>query len=34
VKAHFSAIVLGIIIVSLIPIAITAIRGRGKKAAE
>ena len=34
VKAHFSAIVLGIIIVSLIPIAVTAIRGRGKKAAE
>jgi membrane-associated protein len=34
VKAHFSAIVLGIIIVSLIPIAVTAIRGRSKKTAE
>jgi membrane-associated protein len=34
VKAHFSAIVLGIIIVSLIPIAVTAIRGRNKKTAE
>jgi membrane-associated protein len=32
VKAHFSAIVLGIILVSLIPIAITAIKGAGKKA--
>lgn len=33
VKAHFSAIVLGIIIVSLIPILVAAIKGRsGKKA--
>ncbi|WP_127849814.1 VTT domain-containing protein [Lacticaseibacillus hulanensis] len=33
VKAHFSAIVLGIILVSLIPILVTAIKGSTKKAA-
>ena len=33
VKAHFSAIVLGIIIVSLIPILVTAIKSRTKKVA-
>lgn len=34
VKAHFSAIVLGIIVVSLIPILVTAIKSRGGKKAK